>query len=138
MGESEPAAGAQCQVPVGADREEKIIEFHEVAQRRGATSVHSPASCATSALTISVRLIRDLDGPALEVVHGDVPEDPEEDSVEQMTWKDFEKVELRAGTVVEVEDFPEARKPADKLNIDFGQLGVKRSSARRSNLSTAS
>jgi len=50
--------------------------------------------------------------------------------VEQITWKDFEKVELRAGTIVEVEDFPEARKPAYKLKIDFGQLGVKRSSAQ--------
>jgi tRNA-binding protein len=50
--------------------------------------------------------------------------------VEQITWKDFEKVELRAGTIVEVEDFPEARKPAYKLKIDFGELGVKRSSAQ--------
>jgi len=50
--------------------------------------------------------------------------------VEQITWKDFEKVELRAGTIVEVEEFPEARKSAYKLKIDFGELGVKRSSAQ--------
>jgi tRNA-binding protein len=50
--------------------------------------------------------------------------------MEQITWKDFEKVELRAGTIIEVEDFPEARKPTYKLKIDFGELGVKRSSAQ--------
>lgn len=50
--------------------------------------------------------------------------------MEQITWKDFEKIELRAGTIVEVEDFPQARKPAYKLKIDFGELGVKRSSAQ--------
>jgi tRNA-binding protein len=50
--------------------------------------------------------------------------------MEYITWKDFEKVELRAGTIVEVEDFPEARKPAYKLKVDFGELGVKRSSAQ--------
>lgn len=50
--------------------------------------------------------------------------------MEQITWKDFERVELRAGTIVDVEDFPEARKPAYKLTIDFGELGVKRSSAQ--------
>lgn len=50
--------------------------------------------------------------------------------MEQITWKDFERVELRAGTIVGVDDFPEARKPAYKLTIDFGELGVKRSSAQ--------
>ena len=50
--------------------------------------------------------------------------------MEQISWRDFEKVELRAGTIVEVEDFPEGRKPAYKLKIDFGELGVKRSSAQ--------
>ncbi|MFO7671689.1 MAG: tRNA-binding protein [Bacteroidales bacterium] len=48
-----------------------------------------------------------------------------------INWNDFEKIELRAGTVVEVEEFPEARKPAFKLKIDFGsEIGLKRSSAQ--------
>jgi tRNA-binding protein len=50
--------------------------------------------------------------------------------MDQISWKEFEKVELRAGTIIEVEEFPEARKPAYKLKIDFGELGVKRSSAQ--------
>jgi tRNA-binding protein len=56
--------------------------------------------------------------------------------MEPITWKDFEKVELRAGTIIEVEDFPQARKPAYKLKIDFGELGVKRSSAQIKDLYT--
>jgi len=51
--------------------------------------------------------------------------------METIEWKDFEKVELRAGTIVEVDDFPEARKPAYKLTIDLGPtIGMKRSSAQ--------
>ncbi len=50
--------------------------------------------------------------------------------MEQIQWNDFEKVELRVGTIAEVEDFPEAHKPAYKLIIDFGELGQKRSSAQ--------
>lgn len=50
---------------------------------------------------------------------------------EPISWADFERVELRVGTVVAVEEFPEARKPAWKLTVDFGPgIGTRRSSAQ--------
>jgi len=50
--------------------------------------------------------------------------------VDQITWDDFAKVEIRVGRIVEAADFPNARKPAYRLKIDFGELGVKSSSAQ--------
>ncbi len=50
--------------------------------------------------------------------------------MEQIQWADFEKVELRVGTIVAVESFPEARKPAYKITIDFGSYGIKKSSVQ--------
>ena len=47
-----------------------------------------------------------------------------------ITWDDFEKIDIRAGTILEVNDFPNARKPSYQLSIDFGELGIKRSSAQ--------
>lgn len=48
-----------------------------------------------------------------------------------IAWQDFENVDLRAGTIISVEDFPEARKPAYIITVDFGtELGVKRTSAQ--------
>jgi len=47
-----------------------------------------------------------------------------------LSWQDFEKVDMRVGIVTDAQEFPEARRPAYRLWIDFGPLGVKRSSAQ--------
>jgi tRNA-binding protein len=55
----------------------------------------------------------------------------------EISWKDFESVELRAGTIVHADDFPEARKPAYRLTIDFGaEIGMRKSSAQITDLYT--
>ena len=53
-----------------------------------------------------------------------------------ITWDDFEKIDMRVGTILEVDDFPKARKPAYRLKIDFGELGIKQSSAQITDLYT--
>ena len=50
--------------------------------------------------------------------------------MEEITWNDFEKVELRVGTIIEAFEYPEARKPAYKVRVDFGEFGIKMSSAQ--------
>ncbi|MEM4270583.1 MAG: tRNA-binding protein [Candidatus Pacearchaeota archaeon] len=47
-----------------------------------------------------------------------------------ISWRDFEKMEMRVGTILEVKDFPEAKNPSYKLKIDFGKFGIKQSSAQ--------
>ena len=47
-----------------------------------------------------------------------------------ITWNDFEKIDIRVGTITAAADFPKAKKPAYQLRIDFGELGIKKSSAQ--------
>jgi len=47
-----------------------------------------------------------------------------------ITWDDFEKIDVRAGTITEVKDFPKAKKPAYQLTVDFGDIGIKKTSAQ--------
>jgi tRNA-binding protein len=55
---------------------------------------------------------------------------------EKITFEDFLKVDIRIGTIIEANDFPKARKPAYQLKIDFGDLGVKKTSAQITDLYT--
>ena len=57
--------------------------------------------------------------------------------MDEISWSDFEKVALCAGTVVKVEEFPEARKPAWKVWVDFGPHGVRKTSAQIRHLYSA-
>ena len=53
---------------------------------------------------------------------------------EEITFEDFVKIDLRIGTIIEVLDFEKARKPAYQLKIDFGDLGIKKTSAQITDL----
>lgn len=55
---------------------------------------------------------------------------------DEINFEDFLKVDIRIGTIIEVNDFPKARKPAYQLKIDFGALGIKKSSAQITDLYT--
>ncbi|MEK6979423.1 MAG: tRNA-binding protein [Candidatus Micrarchaeota archaeon] len=58
------------------------------------------------------------------------------EKIEQITWNDFEKVEIRVGKIIEIEDFQEAKKPSYRLKIDFGsEIGIKKSCAQATNYS---
>ena len=48
----------------------------------------------------------------------------------EISWQDFEKIDIRTGTIISVSDFPEARNPSYKVEMDFGDLGTKKSSAQ--------
>lgn len=50
--------------------------------------------------------------------------------VNMVSWEEFNKIEMRVGTIIEVKDFPKANKPAYQLTLDFGEFGIKKSSAQ--------
>ncbi|OIO46454.1 MAG: tRNA-binding protein [Parcubacteria group bacterium CG1_02_37_51] len=56
--------------------------------------------------------------------------------MEEINWNEFEKIFLAVGTIIKVEDFPEAKIPAYKVEVDFGEHGIKKSSARITDLYT--
>lgn len=57
-----------------------------------------------------------------------------ENNTETISWQDFEKLDMRIGTIINANDFPKARNPAYQLEIDFGPLGIKKSSAQITSL----
>jgi len=74
-------------------------------------------------------------GPFRYILKVPVNEVPQ--MTQPISYADFEKIEIRAGRIVRAESFPKARKPAYKLWIDFGELGIKQSSAQITKLYTA-
>jgi tRNA-binding protein len=52
----------------------------------------------------------------------------------EINWQDFEKIDMRSGTIISVADFPEARNPSYQLEIDFGELGIKKTAAQITDL----
>ncbi|WP_426275184.1 tRNA-binding protein [Chryseobacterium sp. S-02] len=52
----------------------------------------------------------------------------------EISWTDFEKIDIRSGTIISVNDFEKARNPSYQLEIDFGELGIKKSSAQITSL----
>jgi len=58
-------------------------------------------------------------------------------NMEEISWNDFTKIDIRIGKIIDVRDFPEARKPAYILTIDFGKLGTKKTSAQVTNYTQA-
>lgn len=69
----------------------------------------------------------------LQIIYNKEMEIKEENTI---TWSDFEKIDIRVGTIISVEDFPKARNPAYILQIDFGELGIKKTSAQITSLYT--
>lgn len=61
-------------------------------------------------------------------------EEPQSKESSTINWNDFEKIDMRVGTIIAVDDFPEARNPSYQLSIDFGPLGIKKSSAQLTTL----
>lgn len=52
----------------------------------------------------------------------------------EISWEDFEKIDMRSGTIISVTDFPKAKNPSYQIEIDFGDLGIKKSSAQITDL----